>query len=48
MSNGGAMSNDDFTEPTFNNEQGKQVLDMQVDLLNDAEGLLPDLPRTPG
>ena len=33
-SNGGTVSNDDFTEPTFNNEQGAQVLQLSIDLLN--------------
>jgi ABC-type glycerol-3-phosphate transport system substrate-binding protein len=33
-SNGGTMSNEDFTEPTFNTEAGQQVLQKEYDLLN--------------
>ncbi len=45
VSNGGAMSNELFTEPTFNNEQGKQVMDMQVALLNEHKVSFPISPE---
>jgi ABC-type glycerol-3-phosphate transport system substrate-binding protein len=38
VSNGGAMHDEDFSQATFNDEKGLQVLQMQLDLLN-TEGV---------
>lgn len=44
VSNGGAMHDEDFTKPTFNNEQGMQVLEMQLALLNEHKVSFPISP----
>lgn len=45
VSNGGAISNDDFTEATFNNERGQQVLQLEFDLLNEHQVSFPISPE---
>jgi multiple sugar transport system substrate-binding protein len=44
-SNGGTVSNDDFTEATFNNEKGAQVMQLQLDLMNTHKVSLPMSPQ---
>jgi multiple sugar transport system substrate-binding protein len=39
--NGGTLSNDDFTEPTFNTEAGQAVLQKEYDLLNTQKVSFP-------
>ncbi len=43
-SNGGTMSNELFTEPTFNTEAGAQVLQKEYDLLNKYKVSFPPSP----
>lgn len=45
VSNGGAMSNDDFTEATFNNDRGREVLELELSLLNDHKVSFPISPE---
>ncbi len=44
VSNGGAMSDDSFSAATFNNEQGLQVLQLQLALLNEHKVSFPISP----
>ncbi len=44
-SNGGALHDDAITQPTFNNERGKQVLQLQLDLLNKHQVSFPISPE---
>ncbi len=43
-SNGGTMSNEDFTEPTFNTKNGEEVLQKEYDLLNTHKVSFPPSP----
>lgn len=45
VSNGGAMHNEEITEPTFNNEQGLQVLQMQLAMQNEHNVSFPISPE---
>lgn len=44
-SNGGALHDNDFTQATFNNERGAQVLQLQIDLLNTHKVSFPISPE---
>ncbi len=44
VSNGGAMSDESFSAATFNNEQGLQVLQLQLALLNEHKVSFPISP----
>lgn len=44
VSNGGAMHDEDITQATFNNEQGLQVLQLQLDMLNTHKVSFPISP----
>lgn len=45
VSNGGAMHDEDFAAATFNTEQGLQVLEMQLALLNEHKVSFPIAPE---
>lgn len=45
VGNGGAMSNDEFTEATFNNDKGTEVLQHSLSLLNDHKVSFPISPE---
>jgi multiple sugar transport system substrate-binding protein len=45
VSNGGAMSNDEFTEASFNNDQGREVLQLELSLLNEHKVSFPISPE---
>ncbi|NPV07356.1 MAG: extracellular solute-binding protein [Anaerolineae bacterium] len=44
-SNGGALHDPDITQPTFNNERGAQVMQLQLDLLNTHKVSFPISPE---
>jgi ABC-type glycerol-3-phosphate transport system substrate-binding protein len=45
VSNGGAMSNEQFTEATFNNEKSREVLELMLSLLNEHKVSFPISPE---